>query len=183
MSPELLPALACDDVVFAAPRDTDHVLALRAATGEVLWEAELADVVHLVGCVASRLIVASSSGLVALDCRTGDVAWRQPDAGRLGPRGRGVLAGSWVLWPTLDARLPWRAVTLRDGRPQREPDDVPVLPEPHAIDPSLLASLPAGNLAFGHGALVLATGDELIAYLPARLKATHANNTPATPAR
>jgi hypothetical protein len=76
-----------------------------------------------------------------------------------------VLAGGWLLWPTQDAQLPLRALTLADGR-QQKGDEESVFAEPNFFDPTQLRLIPAGNLAFGNGCMVVAGTDELVAFVP-----------------
>ena len=66
--------------------------------------------------------------------------------------GRGILAGNLVLWPT--ARRPYGVFAIRqeDGR---QPDN-----------PALLHRLPAGNLVWANGRLLVADQRQLWAFVP-----------------
>jgi outer membrane protein assembly factor BamB len=168
---DLAPPLFADGRVFTAPLDSDRLFCQDAATGRLLWEVDGIEIVHLLGVAHGRLFAATRTGILALDTATGQTEWTQPSEGRLPSLGRGLIAGSWLIWPTPDAKLPYRAVTLRTGRQQKDADDESVLPEPQEFDPTMLHTLPVGNLAFGQGCLAIAGLNELVVYVPAhRLK-------------
>jgi outer membrane protein assembly factor BamB len=160
---DLAPGLYADGRVFAAPLDTDRLFCIDAVTGQVRWEAEGIEIVHLLGAAHGRLFAATRTGLMSIDAVTGETGWTQPTEGRLPSLGRGLLAGSWLIWPTQDARLPYRAVTLRKGRQQR---DAETLEPPPIIDPTALHATPVGNLAYGQGCLAIAGLSELVVYVP-----------------
>jgi outer membrane protein assembly factor BamB len=145
--------------LFAAPADSDRILCLDPQTGQVLWERDGVALAELLGAAHGRLIFTTPTGLRALNATTGadQGGWAQPDEGRLPGRGRGFLAGGWVFWPTQDPLLPLRALNQDDGSQLRGEE---------TIDPTELHSLVAGNFAVGGGCLVVATGDELIGYVP-----------------
>lgn len=80
--------------------------------------------------------------------------------GDLAPAGRGLLIGDLVLWPTVrhgdySSRATVYAVRQRDGMP--------------AGDPSMLHRLPAGNLAYANGCLVVADLRTLSVFVPPRM--------------
>ena len=83
------------------------------------------------------------------------------DRGAIAEPGTRIACVSWLIWPTQDLRLPYRAVTLRAGGQQQEDA------EPAIFDPTMLHTLPVGNLAFGQGCLAIAGLDELVVYVPA----------------
>jgi outer membrane protein assembly factor BamB len=162
---DLAPCLGADGRVFAAPLDSDRLFCLDANTGSISWELEGHEIVHLLGAAQGRVFATTRNGAIAVDAATGQIAWTQPTDGRLPPMGRGLLAGSWLLWPTQDLQLPFRAVTLSAGR-QRRDDARSMLPEPEYFEPSMMHALPVGNVAFGHGCLVIAGQSELFVYVP-----------------
>jgi outer membrane protein assembly factor BamB len=161
---DLAPCLYADGRVHVAPLDSDRLFCLEVSTGRVLWEREGAEVVHLLGAARGRLFFTTRQGLQAVDAVTGLPAWQQPSEGKLPGLGRGLLAGGWVLWPTQDAKLPLRAVTLAEGDQRAESPGL--YAEPAYFDPTQLRGIPAGNFAFGHGCLVVAGVDELVAFVP-----------------
>lgn len=163
---DLAPCLAADGCIYAAPLDTDRLLCIDAVTGRVRWEAEETEIVHLLGVAEGRVLTATRTGLQAFDTQTGRAEWLQPSEGRLPSLGRGLLAGSWLYWPTQDSLLPTRAVTVHGGK--LEAASPSVLPEPRFFDPTMFATMPAGNWAFGQGCLVIAGGSELVVYAPPR---------------
>src|SRR5204862_1169833 len=101
-------------------------------------------IVQLLGVSGRSLVFTTADGIQAMTM-DGRLAWRQPDAGRLASHGRGIVAGSWVLWPTRSNPLPVRALHIETGTPVRGPD---------LVEPTQLRNLRAGNLAFAHGSLV-----------------------------
>ncbi len=163
---DLTPCMYADGQVFAAPLDTDRLFCIDATSGQVRWELEDIEVVHLYGVSGGRLFAATRTGLIAIHAANGQADWLQPSEGRLPSLGRGLIAGRWLLWPTQDANLPYRAVSLQAGMQQQD-GTKSVLPEPDVFDPTMLASLPVGNLAFGQGCLAIAGLRELTVYVPA----------------
>lgn len=164
---DLTPSLYADGRVFTAPLDTDRLFCLDAVTGQLRWELEEVEIVHLLGVAHGRLFATTRNGLVAINAVTGQTDWTQPTEGRLPSLGRGLLAGGWLIWPTQDTKLPYRAVTLRSGGQQIEEEAQSLLPEPPIFDPTMLHTLPVGNLAYGHGCLAIAGLSELVVYVPA----------------
>ncbi len=160
---DLAPCLAGEGHVFAAPLDSDRLFCLDAVSGSVRWELEGVEIGHLLGTGHGRLYATTRDGVMAVEVDSGRIAWAQPTDGKLPSLGRGLIAGGWLFWPTRDAQLPGRAVTLSNGRQQREVD---VPGEPSYFEPSLLHNLPAGNWAFGQGCLAIAGASELIVYVP-----------------
>jgi hypothetical protein len=150
-----------DHRLFVAPRDSPRLLCLDLETGRTLWEREGIEAVHLLGVSEGRLVLTTALGIRALDAATGadEGGWRQPAVGRRSAFGRGLLAGGWVLWPTDDAALPLRALSVEDGSQGRGRV---------TIDPTRLRRLRVGNMAFGEGCLVVADAEELVGYAPRR---------------
>jgi outer membrane protein assembly factor BamB/tetratricopeptide (TPR) repeat protein len=146
---DLTPCLYAAGSIFVAPSDSDRLLCLDPATGRTRWERRVAEVVHLLGVGRGQLIFTTGSGLRAVDAAGGVDVWSAPDAGELPPMGRGLLLGDLVLWPTPRGVL---LVRQEDGR--------------LAEDPGFLHSVPKGNLAFGHGCLVVADRQTLTVFAP-----------------
>src|SRR5262249_14307415 len=104
-----------------------------------------------------RLIFTTATwprGIRALEVATGrDLrGWIQPDDGgsELPTVGRGLLAGDHVFWPTQQGL---RVLNQEDGQVASDllvPADNPI----------------KGNLAVGHGCLVVGTPQELLGYVP-----------------
>jgi outer membrane protein assembly factor BamB len=161
---ELAPCVYADGRVFAAPADTDRLFCIDALTGEMQWELDGIEVVHLLGVAQGRVHVATRTGVQAVSVANGQADWIQPIEGRLPSLGRGVLAGSWLFWPTTDATLPYRAVSLQSGEQLLRIQGV--MPEPEEYDPARLWRVPTGNLAFGEGCLAVAGPDELAVFVP-----------------
>jgi outer membrane protein assembly factor BamB/tetratricopeptide (TPR) repeat protein len=162
---DLAPCVYADGHVYAAPGESRGLVCLDAESGRTLWHREAADVVHLLGVGAGRVIFATPTGLRAVDAETGGDGngWSHEarteygkDGNRVGwsPAGRGFLAGEYVLWPAVDGAggMAVHAVRQDDG----EPDN----------DPTLLHRLPVGNLVFAEGCLAVAGRDELVVFVP-----------------
>ncbi len=151
---DLAPCVYADGFVYTAPLDSDRLFCIDAISGQVRWEAEEVEIVHLLGIVHGQLFTATRNGVQAFNTASGRAEWLQPGEGRLPSLGRGLMAGGGLYWPTQDAELPNRVVGLRDGLPQ--------------IDPARLNPLPPGNWAFGQGCLAIAGLSELVVYTPPR---------------
>jgi outer membrane protein assembly factor BamB len=156
---ELCPLVAVNHYIVAAPADTPRLYCLDAFTGHTLWEREAVEVVHLLGVAHGRVVFTTPKGIRAVLLATGDDqgGWCQPGAGALGGYGRGLLAGTWVLWPTRDSKIPYRAFSIVSGAQVQGT---------LAYDPGQMMHLVPGNLVYGHGCLVIATPEELLGYTP-----------------
>jgi outer membrane protein assembly factor BamB len=90
------PAMYRRGVLYVLPADSRQLLALKAATGELLWNRSALEVnAHLVGVTENRIVL-SSGGLHLLDRHSGDII--NSDFGKQ-LAGRGVVAGDVLLWP------------------------------------------------------------------------------------
>ncbi len=150
---DLAPAVIDAGRVLAAPLDSDRILCLELATGQLLWEREQLEVDQLLGVVDHKLVAALAApqrGLRAFDLTTGDsfepAGWQIHDDPQLASYGRGLVSPGAVLWPT---RAGVFFVRPSDGLP---------------LGPRLRG--PHGNLAFGGGVLVSAGAFELAGYVP-----------------
>jgi outer membrane protein assembly factor BamB len=153
------PCLFERGIVYVAPADTDHVLALDAASGRPLWHTApeaTAGAVHLLGVAGGRLL-ASGDCVQWIDVSTGQVTGqfpvprsRLPGHAAPPPRGygRGIVAGDELYWPTRDRVYVFDVGT---GRQTRQPLDLAAL------------GLEGGNLVISRHVLLIATADELIA--------------------
>lgn len=164
---DLCPVVFAAGRLYVAPADSDRILCLEPASGQVLWERDGIEVVHLLGVSGERLFFTTPTGLRAVraDRGTDQGGWSQPADGRLPPFGRGLLAGSWVFWPTADPHFPLRVVTQDEGgqeQVERAGDPAPV------FDPTQLHRLRAGNMVYASGCLVIAGTEELVGYVPAQ---------------
>lgn len=157
---DLAPCVYAHGKLYAAPMDSDRILCLDPKTGLTLWERDGIQVVHLLGCRRGKLIFTTRQGVRAVDSRTGNDkgGWVQPALGafRLPPRGRGLLAGGWVFFPTLHPQLPLRLLHIDTGRQHYRDLSFP---------PQRLQKLVAGNMVFANGCLVVATEKELVGYV------------------
>jgi outer membrane protein assembly factor BamB len=161
---EPAPCLYVDGLLLVAPLDADRLFCLEATTGRVRWEQESVEVVDLIGAAEERVFFTTPRGLQAVALATGQTAWQQPAEGRLPSRGRGLIAGDWLFWPTQDPKLPVRAVNLAEGQPHAGPPSLSVASE--LLEPTRLRQIPAGNLAFAQGCLVVAGTAELTVFIP-----------------
>ena len=170
--------LIADGRLYVAPADAPGLFAADLATGRILWDRRwlqaptdvvadpplVSEVVQLFGVVDGRLLFTDRGRLTALRASTGTTLWQQPSIGKLPGQGRGLIAGSWVFWPTADTQLSWRAVTHDAGELRSEDAS------PEYYEPTTLRNLPAGNVVFGEGCLVIAGSKELVAFVPPELR-------------
>ena len=164
---DLVPCLACKDLVIAAPADSDRVFAVEAATGQLAWSlqpGEADDIVHLLGA-AGDVLLASGDRLYWIEVNTGRLLTQFPASSprtsgqaTASPRGlgRGILAGSHVWFPTRESIFVF--------------DQQPVLTD-FGWQPKLIREIPlvprgvtGGNLVLSGGVLLIATGDRLVAF-------------------
>jgi outer membrane protein assembly factor BamB len=148
---ELCPCVAVDGRVFAAPADFDGIFALDAANGLPLWKTESNEVITPLGAVDGKLICQLSgfvAGMAALDVASGrwlpHWGYRVFGGDGAAPLGRGLIFDDCVCWPTRSRGcmlLRWA------GRVE--------------IVPTVLQSLPAGNLNFQSNTLIVATPDRM----------------------
>jgi outer membrane protein assembly factor BamB len=159
---ELCPAVASNDCILAAPADVARLYCFDAFTGRNLWEREALEVVHLLGVSHGRLVFTTPRGIRAVQVATGEDTggWQQPGAGALRGHGRGLLGGGWVLWPTVDGKMPLRAFDVVSGAQRKGTE---------AYDPGQLPHLVPGNLAYGQGCLIIVTSEEVLGYLPPQM--------------
>jgi outer membrane protein assembly factor BamB len=166
---DLTPAVAAGGRIFVAPADYDRVLGLDGRTGTILWESAAMEVSHVLGVAHDWLVCQLGgyvSGLTALDVATGrPAAWgyQRTGAPPEAPFGRGFIVEDRVVWPTRGTgvqQLRWNG-------------DLVHQPVAFMGGPG---GLPAGNLAYGDGCLVVATADRLHILLadPSDAKAANA---------
>ena len=171
---DVAAGLLDDGRLYAAPAAAAGLFAADLTTGKILWDRPwlqaptdvvadpqtVSEVVQLFGVVDGRLLFTDRGRLTALDAGTGTTVWQQPIIRILPGQGRGLIAGSWVFWPTADPQVSWRAVTHDTG----ELRSAEATPE--YFEPTTLRNLPAGNVVFGEGCLVIAGSKELVAFVP-----------------
>jgi outer membrane protein assembly factor BamB len=157
-SPDPVPAVAADGRVFVAPADGDHVYALDAETGELLWESGLTEEAQILGVSRDRLIITVSGqvrGIRALNVRNGShrppEGWVQHNGGGPLTYGRGLVSDEVIVWPSRDGLY---FLNPADGNPLRKYRNP--LPEP-------LAWL-FGNVAHADGVMVVVTPTQVWGY-------------------
>src|SRR5262249_40051030 len=114
--PEQLSCLADGPRLFVASARHDLLLSADAATGRVVWQRDGLGLKEIWGVARNRVILATARGLRTMGAEDGSDkhGWPTPAEGALPSLGRGLLAGGWILWPTRDAELPYRAVAIED---------------------------------------------------------------------
>jgi len=158
---DLNPCLFDHGRLFVAPADSPKVYALDAATGQILWPGRrddrpaetpvqdpLDDVVHLLG-VAGDCLIASGDRLYWIAVagpRAGNIVHVWPEGGDKLGYGRGLLAGSMVLWPTREK------ICVFDQQTARLKKEIPLAP----------LGLRGGNLLVADGHLLIAAPSELV---------------------
>ncbi len=106
---DLNPGLLHEGILYVAPTDCEQIFALDATTGQMIWQTQFPagalDAVHLLG-VAGNHLIATGKRLWWIDRRTGELSSavnQNPFPGGRRPglvgMGRGVLAGTDILWP------------------------------------------------------------------------------------
>lgn len=154
---DLTPAVFANGRVYVAPSDSPSILALEAATGQIIWETHHAeDAVHLLGVGGGRL-VASGDRLWWIDVESGQVVGRWPDGPSPRGFGRGLLAGDQVLFPTREEIF---VFDQRTGKPA-----------PAISLAAQFEGVNGGNLLWANDYLLLTTanrlrGHELIVFSP-----------------
>lgn len=156
---DLTPCIYDRGLVYVAPSDSASIYAFYAATGMLAWRSPWPeDVVHLLGISGNRL-VASGDKLWWLDARDGKVrpppgmppgAACFPEQGSLQARGRGILAGDKVYWPTAEKIF---VFDLAHDQ-QEEPINLTV------------RGAGGGNLLITGGGLIIAGHDRLMVFDP-----------------
>ncbi len=152
---EISPCVYDSGMVVVAPADTRLIFAIDATTGKPAWVTDKPDdVTHLLGIVHGA-VVATGDRVWSLDLQTGRVNFVWPESTMAGIRGlgRGVIAGSEILWPTRDQIYRLDALT---GAQTRAPIDLTHLDSEGA------------NLVVAGGILLLAGPDDLNALGPRR---------------
>jgi outer membrane protein assembly factor BamB/tetratricopeptide (TPR) repeat protein len=155
---DLAPCLFAEGKLYVAPADSESLLCLDPATGQILWERQEMRVLHLLGVGSGKLIFTTRDGLQAIGAADGDNknGWMVPHGGGgLKSMGRGLLLGDLVLWPTVPENgRPYGVLAVRqeDGE---QPDD-----------PTLLHRIPSGNLVYSDGCLAVADAETLSVFVP-----------------
>ncbi|MGA2256968.1 MAG: PQQ-binding-like beta-propeller repeat protein, partial [Thermoguttaceae bacterium] len=158
---DLNPCLFDHGRLYVAPADSPRLYALDAATGQILWPGRhndrpaeapiqdpLDDIVHLLG-VSGDCLIASGHKLYWIDIagpRAGSIAHVWPEGPDKLGYGRGLLAGSCVLWPTREKIYVFYQQT---ARLKKEIELAPL-------------GVRGGNLLVADGHLLIATPNELI---------------------
>ncbi|HKI30638.1 MAG TPA: PQQ-binding-like beta-propeller repeat protein [Gemmataceae bacterium] len=156
---DLAPAVYAGGRLYVAPADYDRLFCLDPETGDLLWQRERVEVVHLLGVGSGRLVFTTPKGIRAVRAADGDDddGWQVtagPDYPGLPSYGRGFLAGDCVFWPTSSGIKVLRQAT---GIPPLE-----LIPGP------LESHITPGNLAYAGGILVVADKFGLKLYLPTK---------------
>jgi cellulose synthase operon protein C len=148
---DLNPCVFDRGTLLVAPADSPRIFAFDASTGQLLWQtgAEVEDAAGLLGA-AGDWLVAGGSRLYWISLKQEDrgrVKHVWPDGAERPGYGRGILAGSSVLWSTRDRLY---IFDRQSARPEK------------VVDLTALGAS-GGNLLVAHGKLLIATESELIA--------------------
>jgi outer membrane protein assembly factor BamB len=151
---DLNPCVYCQGLVYAAPSDSEWILAIDAATGQIAWESRLPeDAIHLLG-VADGTLMASGNKLWWLDATGGKVKARWPGT-TPGGYGRGVVATDQVLWTSRDALYSFNLAVPSGALPSMRRSSMQLASVYHAT---------GGNLLLARDRLLLATPNKLYAF-------------------
>jgi outer membrane protein assembly factor BamB/TolA-binding protein len=99
---------ALDDAVVIAPEDAGYAIAYDLASGAERWRFERDGLAYVLGVSRGRLVFAGKDRVLALDPRTGRVAWEAKAPG-LEPRGAGFATEERVYVPTAAGLALFRA--------------------------------------------------------------------------
>jgi outer membrane protein assembly factor BamB len=160
---DLNPCVYSRGSLFVAPTDYEGILALDAATGELLWASDRTrDVVHLLG-VGGNNLIASGRRLWWLNVDSGKVVYFWPDHATASSYGRGALVGDEVYFPTRTELHVFRQAVERPG-PNGAAPTVEIR-EPVRLD-MMDPPTSGGNLVAAAGYLLVATPRKLVAFGP-----------------
>jgi outer membrane protein assembly factor BamB len=160
---DLNPCVYSRGSLFVAPTDSEGILALDAATGQLLWASDRTrDVVHLLGVGGDNLI-ASGRHLWWLNVDSGKVVYFWPDHANANSYGRGALVGDEVYFPTRTELHVFRQAVQRPGSGGAPP--MVEVREPIRLD-MMEPPMSGGNLVVAGGYLLVATPRKLIALGP-----------------
>ncbi|MCH5375036.1 MAG: PQQ-like beta-propeller repeat protein, partial [Planctomycetes bacterium] len=151
-SPQLSPGcIIHEGVVYAAPDDSDQLLALDLLTGETIWsQTRPAD--HRVWGVAQDRVITSGKTLEARHVADGQLEWQfSAPVAELQGRGDGLVTDDQIWWPTPTQILVFQA---KDGGILK------------TIDLHISRHLQGGNLAANRKELVIASPDRVTVLSP-----------------
>jgi outer membrane protein assembly factor BamB len=164
---DLNPCVYHRSTLYVAPTDSPQVFAIDAMTGLVRWATlpnATDDVVQLLGVAAGSLI-ASGTQLWWLDAETGKVVTTFPptmEISQAQPRGRGLLKGDVVVWPTRHRLY----VFNQKQSPSNDANTLPAMPR----EPIRLADyddkISGGNVLAAGEYTLLASTDRLWVFGP-----------------
>ncbi len=154
----LTPCVFHQGVVYAAPTDSESILAIAAKSGVVLWEQTIPfkqdHIRHVLGVVKRTIqgevkegLVLSGNELWILDAATGNIDVPQfPTPGRepeYDGYGRGAIGGERIFFPRRSAIEIRKLTGERSGQPK---------------------PYPGGNLTIAGDVLLVAEAERLVAY-------------------
>ena len=148
---DLTPCLYDRGTLLVAPADSRSLLAIDAATGQILWQSgpEVDDVVHLLG-VSGENLIASGNRIYWIGLKPpeqGRVTHVWPDGDETLGYGRGILAGDCVWWPTREKIYQFDQTSVRLKKA------IELLPR----------GITGGNLLVAGGRMLIASPQELVA--------------------
>jgi outer membrane protein assembly factor BamB/tetratricopeptide (TPR) repeat protein len=152
---DLNPAVVHGGRVIVAPSDADAIFAFDAASGRLLWKSDpIADdikLTHLLGVAKDRL-VATGNRVLLFDVKTGKLVHAWPDMANKAMEGygRGLLAGDYIYWPTLNE------IQVLDQRTALRAEPPIKLFETYRTK--------GGNLVAGDGYLIVAQQDGMVVF-------------------
>ena len=158
---DLTPCILFDDLLIAAPSDTNRIFALQIDSGEMIWSTELADDAwQLLGVTSRGQLVVSGRRLHWFDVWTGtpdpSVTVNPFPENAMGDPtgcGRGLLAGDSVYWPVKEGDASKIYVLAQEhGKPRQAPIDLDS------------RGVHAGNLLMVPGYCLIAGPEELVVF-------------------
>jgi outer membrane protein assembly factor BamB len=164
---DLNPCVYHRGTLYVAPTDSPQIFAFDAMTGLVRWATvpnALADVVHLLG-VAEGSLIASGKQLWWLDAESGKAVMTFPpkmEVSQEDPRGRGLLKGDVVLWPTRN----WLYVFNQKQSPSHDANTLPAQQRERIRLADYDDKISGGNLVSAGAYTLLASAERLWVFGP-----------------
>ena len=114
------PPVYHNGVLYAAPLDSDLLMAIHAESGLLLWQREWPDPIQYVLGISDGTLIVQGRSLWGVALATGDPAWPHRRVGHDDPEGssfgRGVLIDHDVWWPNREELI---VVSANSGRIKR----------------------------------------------------------------
>ena len=177
---DLNPCIYHHGMILAAPSDCEKVMAIDAATGDLLWYSAHGGLsathpVHLLG-VANDYLIATGKNVWWIDVVTGKphAIWPKYSRDLEEAFGRGLLSGGEIYWPTREEIIVFDQELPGIDQPQ-------IVKRIRLARPDLVEPRFGGNLIVAEGHLLIASFDKLYVYRLETTAAAEENQTAVGP--